>query len=258
MCKIIYEDNHLLVVEKAPGLLTQGDATGDDCLLERMKRYIAQKYEKPGAVYLGLVHRMDRPVGGLVALARTSKAAARLSQQLRSHAMQREYLAVVHGCGLSDHCTLRDRLVKEEATGNVRVVEGDEKQAALSAKTGPGMQPAQEAILHYTVLARKTAADTALLHVRLETGRKHQIRVQLAHSGHPIVQDMRYGIDRAGEPIALWGAALRFCHPTRRESMAFFSRPQGKAFDPFTAAVSGWLNEADAQREAQPSQGENQ
>ncbi len=231
MCKVIYEDNHLLIVEKPPNLLTQGDATGDDCLLERMKRYIGEKYEKPGAVYLGLVHRMDRPVGGLVALTRTSKAAARLSEQLRSHAMEREYLAVVRGANLPDHGTLRDFLGKEEATGNVRVV-GNETVGA------------QEAILRYAVLDRNAEADTALLHVRLTTGRKHQIRVQLQNFGYPIVQDMRYGKGKAGEPIALWGAVLRLSHPTQKEAMTFISPPQGKAFLPFAETIGLFLSQA--------------
>ena len=101
MCNVVYEDNHLLIVEKPPNLLTQGDATGDVCLLDAMKQYVKEKYAKPGDVYLGCVHRLDRPVGGLVAIARTSKAAARLSEQLRAHDMQRDYLAVVHGANLA-------------------------------------------------------------------------------------------------------------------------------------------------------------
>lgn len=228
MCKVIYEDNHLLVVEKPPNLLTQGDATGDDCLLERMKRYIGEKYDKPGAVYLGLVHRLDRPVGGLVALARTSKAAARLSEQLRSHAMEREYLAVVEDGGLPDSGELRNFLLKDDATGNVRV--------AIEGTAG-----AQEARLRFDVLSRDAEANRALVHVRLETGRKHQIRAQLANSGHPIVQDMRYGHGVPGEPIALWGAVLRLTHPTKKENMTFVDRPQGKAFEGFAQEMDLFL-----------------
>lgn len=234
MCRVLYEDNHLLVVEKPPNLLTQGDATGDDCLLERMKRYIGEKYHKPGAVYLGLVHRLDRPVGGLVALARTGKAAARLSEQLRSHAMEREYLAVVHGSDVTDGGVLENWLEKDEGTGNVRVVgEGP----------GQGQPPPQRAVLRFATLARDAASDTALLHIRLETGRKHQIRVQLAHLGHPILQDMRYGADAAGEPIALWGAVLRLAHPTTKENLVFVSPPQGKAFARFAGPLGGFLAE---------------
>lgn len=230
MCNILYEDNHLLVVEKPPGMLTQGDATGDDCLVEVMKRYVGRKYEKPGAVYLGLVHRLDRPVGGLVVLARTSKAAARLSQQLREHDMQREYLTVVHGASLSHQGMLQNFLVKDAATGNVRV-------SASGEDVG---KEGQLATLRYEVLSCDEQADQALLHIRLETGRKHQIRVQLAHAGHSIVQDMRYGYGTPGEPIALWGALLRLTHPTLKHSMTFISTPKGKAFDRFGEEVQAF------------------
>ena len=230
MPDVVYEDNHLLVVEKPPNLLAQGDVTGDDCLLEQMKRYVAEKYQKPGAVYLGLVHRMDRPVGGLMVLARTGKAAARLSEQLRAHAMEREYLAVVHGADMPERGTLRDFLQKDAGGGNVRVVSSDTPNA-------------QEAVLHFAVLARNTQKDTALVHIRLQTGRKHQIRVQLAHQGHPIVQDMRYGRDKPGESIALWGAVLRFTHPTQKEPMVFVNRPKGKAYLPFESSVDAFLTQ---------------
>lgn len=256
MCNVVYEDNHLLVVEKPSNLLAQGDATGDDCLVERMKRYIGEKYQKPGAVYLGLVHRMDRPVGGLVVLARTSKAAARLSEQLRSHQMQREYVAVVHGSDVPSESTLRDILVKDAATGKVWVQDektdatGDGQGGAHSADCGDVNQRnavqerGQDATLHYRVLTRDAAKDTALLHIRLETGRKHQIRVQLAHAGYPIVQDMRYGKDAPGEPIALWGAVLRLAHPTRKETMTFVSKPKGKMFTEFDNEIELLLEQA--------------
>lgn len=256
MCKVLYEDNHLLVVEKPPNLLTQGDITGDDCLLERMKRYIGEKYHKPGAVYLGLVHRLDRPVGGLVALARTGKAAARLSEQLRGHAMEREYLAVVHGSGVPDSGVLENWLEKDEGTGNVRVVGEQALQGYAQSKVQGQPQnqpqnqarlqpqpPPQRAVLRFATVARDTASDTALLHIRLETGRKHQIRVQLAYLGHPILQDMRYGADAAGEPIALWGAVLRLAHPTTKENLVFVSPPQGKAFARFAGPLEGFLEE---------------
>ena len=227
MLKIVYEDNHLLVVVKPPNLLTQGDATGDKSLFDEAKEYIKITYQKPGDVYLGLVHRLDRPVGGLVALARTSKAASRLSEQLRTHAMQREYLAVVHGTQIAHTGTCTDWLLDEN--GTVRVVQA-------------GTPGAKEAVLNWHTLAARD--DSALLHIRLETGRKHQIRVQLKNMGHPIVQDMRYGDDAPGEPIALWGAVLRLSHPTKREDMTFLSRPQGKTFAAFDAEIDQFLNEA--------------
>lgn len=236
MCEVLYEDNHLLIVVKPPNLLTQGDETGDMCLLDKMKRYIGEKYQKPGAVYLGCVHRLDRPVGGLVAIARTGKAAARLSEQLRTHEMRRDYLTVVRGAAIAEGGTLTDWLLKDEAGGSVACVP-------------EGMPGAQRATLGWRRLAADAAADTALLHISLETGRKHQIRVQLAHAGHPIVQDLRYGAGAPGEPIALWGAALSLTHPTRRERMTFVSRPQGKAFAPYGAQVDAYLAGAAA---AQP------
>ncbi len=225
MLNVMYEDNHLLIVEKPPNLLTQGDATGDPCLADEAKDYLKEKYNKPGEVYLGLVHRLDRPVGGLVALARTSKAASRLSEQLRTHAMQREYLAVVHGAVLEENGTCTDELLDEN--GTVRCVP-------------QGTDGAKPAVLHWRTLG--TWENRALLHIQLETGRKHQIRVQLQHMGHPIVQDMRYGIDPPGEPIALWGAVLTLVHPTRKEVMKFLSRPQGGAFAAFRAEIDDFLN----------------
>lgn len=230
MPDIVFEDNHLLVISKPANMLTQSDNTGDESLHEWGKAYIKEKYQKPGEVYLGLVHRLDRPVGGLVAFARTSKAASRLSEQLRSHHMEREYLAVVTGSSLPDNATLHDWLEKDEATGNVRV-------------TNPHKAGAQEAKLAYRVLARDAQHDTALLHVRLQTGRKHQIRVQLAGSGHPIVHDMRYGQGVRGESIALWGAVLRFDHPTRKVPLCFLSYPKASAFEAYAPQIRAFLDQ---------------
>lgn len=229
MPEIVYEDNHLLIAVKPPNLLTQGDRTGDDCLLDQLKRYVKDRYQKPGEVYLGLVHRLDRPVGGLVAFARTSKAAARLSEQLRAHAMEREYLAVVeNGRALPDKGELHDWLAQDEAAGLVRVC-------------APGAPNAKEAVLRFCTLAR--SGDTALVHVRLQTGRKHQIRVQFSHGGHALLHDMRYGRGVRGQPVALWGAVLRLSHPTKREAMTFTSVPRGGAFLPYAAVIDGFLHD---------------
>lgn len=229
MPEIIYEDNHLLVTVKPPNMLTQSDSTGDLCLHDACKAYIKDKYQKPGEVYLGLVHRLDRPVGGLVAFARTSKAAARLSEQLRSHHMEREYLAVVQGCDVPQEASLHHWLEKDEATGNVHPVKA-------------GKSGAQEARLSYRVLDRSPENDTALVHVRLQTGRKHQIRVQLSALGHPIVHDMRYGQGVRGENIALWGAVLRFDHPTKKEPQCFVSKPVGSAYQPYEKTIDAFLS----------------
>jgi len=228
MPEIIYEDNHLIVAVKPPNQLTQGDATGDLALLDELKDYIKVKYQKPGEVFIGLVHRLDRPVGGLVAFARTSKAASRLSDQVRTHAMHRDYLAVVeNGNALADEGTLHDWLLKDDASGNVQTVKA-------------GTRGAQEARLRYQVLARR--GETALVHVMLETGRKHQIRVQFMHSGHPLVYDMRYGHGQRGQNIALWGAMLTLTHPTLKELMTFHSRPRGSAFEPYADVIDSFLN----------------
>lgn len=225
MIKPVYEDNHLLVVVKPQGQLTQSDETGDLSLQDECKQYIKEKYQKPGEVYLGLVHRLDRPVGGLVAFARTSKAASRLSEQLRTHHMEREYLAVVEGEDLPARGDLRDWLLQGE-DGLVRVVP-------------EGTPGAKEARLRYERLGARDG--TALVHLRLETGRKHQIRVQLSHLGYPIRYDMRYGHGERGRDIALFGAVLRLTHPTRKEDMTFTARPENPAFRPYEKEITAFL-----------------
>lgn len=225
MIKPVYEDNHLLVAVKPQGQLTQSDETGDLSLQDECKQYIKEKYQKPGEVYLGLVHRLDRPVGGLVAFARTSKAASRLSEQLRTHHMEREYLAVVEGEDLPARGDLRDWLLQGE-DGLVRVVP-------------EGTPGAKEARLHYERLGAREG--TALVHLRLETGRKHQIRVQLSHLGYPIRYDMRYGHGERGRDIALFGAVLRLTHPTRKEEMTFTAHPENPAFRPYEKEIIAFL-----------------
>lgn len=225
MIKPVYEDNHLLVVVKPQGQLTQSDETGDLSLQDECKQYIKEKYQKPGEVYLGLVHRLDRPVGGLVAFARTSKSASRLSEQLRVHYMEREYLAVVEGEDLPARGDLRDWLLQGE-DGLVRVVP-------------EGTPGAKEARLHYERLGARDG--TALVHLRLETGRKHQIRVQLSHLGYPIRYDMRYGHGERGRDIALFGAVLRLTHPTLKKEMTFTARPENPAFRPYEKEITAFL-----------------
>ena len=195
--EIVYCDNHVLVAVKPPNMPSQADASGDCDLLTLMKAYVKQKYQKPGNVYLGLVHRLDRPVGGLMAFARTSKAAARLSQQLRTHAMRREYLCVVQGEAL-EQARLADVLEYDDGA-------------------------AKEAVLCYERLEAREGLS--LLRVRLETGRKHQIRRQLQHAGLPLWGDARYGNGRPGQQIALWGARLLLTHPTSGAALTFTSLP---------------------------------
>ena len=207
--KILYEDNHLLVVEKPVNMPVQADSSGDTDLLTALKAYIKEKYNKPGDVYLGLVHRLDRPVGGVMVFARTSKAAQRLTEQFKQHRAKKRYVAVVTG-EPAPQAALTDHLVKDE-------------QSHSSFVTSPEAPGAKEARLSYRTLYR--GERDALLDVELFTGRPHQIRVQLAHAGLPIVGDMRYGAGAPGTQIRLWAYALTVLHPTLGEPMTFFSVP---------------------------------
>lgn len=198
---VLYEDNHLLAVAKPAGVLVQGDASGDPTLFEAAKAYLKERYAKPGNVYLGLVHRLDRPVSGLVLFARTSKAAARLSAQFREGRAHKTYLAVVEG-------------VPAPAAGDLAcwlAAAGDAQgKTAAAAAPFPG---AREARLSYRV--REGGAGAALLEVEPATGRRHQIRVQLAAAGHPVLGDVKYGArgPRVGEGIALHAWRLTVAHP---------------------------------------------
>ena len=206
---LVFEDNHLLVVEKPPNLPVQGDSSGDMDLLSILKGYIGKKYQKPGAVYLGLVHRLDRPVGGVMVFARTSKAASRLSKAFAGHAQDKRYLAVLQG-EMAEPRMLADWLWKDPADGMVRVVEAG----------APGAKEAKLETRPLCVRDHLTLSEVALF-----TGRAHQIRVQHAHAGFPLWGDARYGGGRPGQQIALWAASLGFEHPVRREPMRFLSAP---------------------------------
>lgn len=214
--KILYEDNHLLVVEKPINMPVQKDASQDEDVLCWCKQYIKEKYRKTGEVYLGMVHRLDRPVGGVMVFARTSKAAARLSEQFRSHKAKKRYVAIVDGKPRAQD-TLTDWLIKDEKTHSSLVVE-------------EGTAGAKNARLSYKTLAR--AEDHSLLDVELYTGRPHQIRVQLSHAGFAIVGDQRYHPKaQVGTQIRLWAYALTLMHPTLNEPMTFYSLPDWGEFD---------------------------
>ena len=224
---VLYEDNHLLVVVKPPNLPVQADASGDDDLLSILKRYIGHKYQKPGAVYLGLVHRLDRPVGGVMVFARTSKAAARLSKAFSEHTTRKRYLAVLQGA-LGEPRDLDDTL-RKDPDGMVRVVPED----------APG---GKRASLRTEPLAQREGLTLTL--VTLRTGRAHQIRVQHAHAGFPLWGDARYGGGRPGQQIALWAAELCFEHPVRRQPLSFTCPP------PFTGAWAKFKDIIEALYEA--------
>ena len=217
--QVLYEDNHLLVVKKPANVPVQADASGDEDLLTACKGYIKEKYGKPGEVYLGLVHRLDRPVGGVMVFARTSKAAARLTEQFSAHRAQKRYAAVVEGSAPGEG-RLFDWLLKNEGTNTTSVVK-------------EGTPGAKAARLSFRTLARE--GGSSLLDVNLETGRPHQIRVQLSHSGYPLLGDQRYNPGaRVGEQIRLWAYALTITHPTLKEEMTFYALPP---FEEFPTAV---------------------
>jgi 23S rRNA pseudouridine1911/1915/1917 synthase len=211
MLAVLYEDNHCLVVNKPAGLLTQGDITGDASVLDAARAYLKEKYAKPGKVYVGLVHRLDRTASGVLLLARTSKAAARLSEQFREGKVEKVYWAVVEGHPHQESGEWTDNLRKDELRNVVEVVP-------------PGAPGGQRAALTYRVLER--SARTTWLEIRPATGRSHQIRVQLASRGLPIVGDRKYGARsalRAADGrtcLALHARALKFKHPTRPEAIS--------------------------------------
>ncbi|HIA19550.1 MAG TPA: RluA family pseudouridine synthase, partial [Planctomycetaceae bacterium] len=200
-------DNHLLVVDKPPGLATMGVAPEKPSLLSAAKAYIKQKYQKPGNVYLGIVSRLDAPVTGLLVLARTSKAAARLTEQFRNKLVRKSYRALIQTPLNPPQATLRNWLRKDERHRRMHIV---------SAET-PG---AREAILSYQTL--QTSRGSTLLEVDLKTGRKHQIRLQLSEQGSPILGDRKYG-SRVRFPagIALHAHALSFQHPVQDQPLQF-------------------------------------
>lgn len=200
--RVLYEDNHLIAVFKPAGVLTQGDASGEPSLMDWVKAWLAERYHKPGNVFLGLVHRLDRVVCGVVLFAKTSKAASRLSQQFRERTVEKHYLACVEGTPSPARGRLAHFIAHTEGSRRVRV----SKDTRTDAKS---------ASLRYDTQWR---SDTvSVLDVQLETGRKHQIRAQLAHVGHPIVGDRLYGASRGDSAeIALCSVSLSFTHPITR------------------------------------------
>ncbi len=213
--QILYEDNHLLAVVKKAGDLTQGDRTGDVPLLDRAKAYLKEKYQKPGEVFLGLVHRLDRPVSGVILFARTSKAAARLSDQFRERTVEKIYQAVVEG------------VLPRSEERLVHFLTGGEHRTRVTASVTP-KDRAKRAELSYQVLA--SDSSRSLVRVRLITGYKHQIRVQLAAVGCPVVGDFKYDKRQKpaqvqplaeGRAIALHATRLTVLHPTKQTSLTF-------------------------------------
>ena len=215
---VLYEDNHLLVVEKPYGVPSQADISGDDDMLSICKAYIKQKYSKPGDVYLGLVHRLDRPAGGVMVFARTSKAAARLSEQIKNGEFRKTYLAVLTAEPEEEKAELWDWLLKDEKAHMAKVVGKDE----------PG---AKKAGLEYEVKGRRDGL--CLVRITLYTGRFHQIRAQFAHIGCAVYGDTKYGKRDVKAKLALFASGLMFKHPTKGERLEFAITPSGYPFSLF-------------------------
>ena len=213
MLKIIYEDNHIIVVEKPVNVPSQSDKTGDKDLLTMIKEYLKEKYHKQGEAYLGLVHRLDRPVGGVMVYAKTSKAAARLSEQIRQKQFTKKYLVIVDGKMEQKQGILENYLWKNERTNTSKVVE-------------EGTKNSKYAKLKYEVLKYVPETNLSVLKITLETGRHHQIRVQLSHAGHRIYGDQKYGSRGKGKQIALWAYELSFIHPITKEKLNFTDMPE--------------------------------
>ena len=211
--KVIFEDNHIIVVEKPPNIPSQSDKTGDLDMLTIVKNYIKEKYNKPGNVYLGLVHRLDRPVGGVMIFAKTSKSASRLSNQVREKVFKKEYLAVVDGKFENKRGTLVNYLYKDERNNISKVVSKEKKNA-------------KEAKLDYEVIKYNEVKNLSLLKINLYTGRHHQIRVQLSNFNHSIFGDQKYGTRGKGKQIALWAYKLTIEHPISKEKMEFEDLPE--------------------------------
>jgi 23S rRNA pseudouridine1911/1915/1917 synthase len=209
--RILFEDNHLIAVNKLAGEIVQGDKTGDEPLSESVKRYIKEKYQKPGEVFLGVVHRLDRPVSGVVVFARTSKALSRMNELFRERKTQKVYWAVVRNRPKDDRGTLIDYLVKNEAKNKSFVSE-------------EGRQGALRSWLDYQLLA--TSDTYCLLEVHPHTGRHHQIRVQLSAMGCPIKGDLKYGAERSNPDgsISLHARRLSFLHPIKQEEITISAR----------------------------------
>ncbi|MEG2514385.1 MAG: RluA family pseudouridine synthase [Bacteroidaceae bacterium] len=203
---IVYEDNHLIVVNKTSSEITQGDKTGDVTLPDMLKQYLKEKYNKPGNVYLGVAHRLDRPVSGLVVFAKTSKALSRLNEMFRDGEVKKTYWAIVKDCPAQQEAELTHYLVRNEK----------QNKSYANDKEVPN---SKKAILHYKLIAHSD--NYFLLEVDLKTGRHHQIRCQLAAIGSPIKGDLKYGSRRSNPDgsISLHARSISFVHPVSKEKM---------------------------------------
>lgn len=204
---VLYEDNHIIAVNKTCNEIVQGDKTGDTPLSETVKAYIKDKYNKPGEVFLGVTHRLDRPTSGVVLFARTSKALTRLNDMFKSHEqIKKTYWAIVQGCPKQPEARLENWLIRNEAQNKSYIAK-------------PNANNAKKAILDYRILVR--GENYTLLEVNLETGRHHQIRCQLAAIGYPVKGDLKYGAKRSNPDggICLHARKIEFIHPVSKENI---------------------------------------
>jgi len=202
MNSVVYEDNHIIVVYKKENIPVCEDESKDEDLLNIIKKYLKEKYDKKGNAYLGLVHRLDRPVSGIMVFAKTSKAASRLSEQIRNKTFKKIYNAVIVG-NTKDEDKLEDKLLKDSKTNIVKV-----------------SNQGKEAILRYKKIGYKD--NLSLVEIELETGRSHQIRVQFSSRNLPLYGDIKYNKNsKVGEQIALFSKRIEFIHPTTKEKMVF-------------------------------------
>lgn len=212
---ILYEDNHIIVVEKKPNILSQSDITGDIDLLTLVKEYVKEKYNKPGNVYIGLVHRLDRTVGGIMVFARTSKAAKRLNEQIKDNKVNKTYVAVLDGKLEKQSGTLIDYLYKDEKNKISKVVDSTYKNA-------------KKAELNFEVVGYYN--NKTIVKINLITGRYNQIRVQFKNIGYPLYGDQKYG-NKNNEQIRLYAYKLEFNHPTTKERLSFKLLPNWKELE---------------------------
>jgi 23S rRNA pseudouridine1911/1915/1917 synthase len=225
--KVLYEDNHLLAIAKPAGIATQGAARGTTSVVTLGKEYLRRKYHKPGNVYLGVVSRLDSPVSGVLLLARTSKAAARLNEQFRRRTVEKLYWALVEGRFAQPTGELIDMIAKDEAAQRMAIIK---QVSADGGKARPSNQP-QEARLSYRRIGQ--FPHNSLLEIALETGRKHQIRVQLASRGHPILGDRKYGSKQSfADGIALHCRRIVIEHPVKKMRLEIVC-PAPKSFGAF-------------------------
>lgn len=213
MLKILYEDNHIIVVVKEPGIPSQEDKTKDPDMLTIIKQYIKEKYSKPGNVYLGLIHRLDRSVGGVMVFAKTSKAASRLSEQVREKLFKKSYIAVVKGKFEKDRGIMQDYLTKDERKNKSFITTKENKKGKFSE-------------LEYEVILYDEKINMSLVKINLKTGRHHQIRVQFASRGHSLCGDTKYGTRSRSGQLALWAYKLSFLHPTTKQRLEFTCLPK--------------------------------